>query len=87
MTPQEMIDELRAGPLSGNPVFEEAADLIESLQAALRYGVGAAMNDLVARGFPLEWSGDSGIGRMLMALGCRALCDGPDVRAVLDRKD
>ncbi len=40
------------------------------LQAALKYGVGCALNELQARNLPKEWSSRSGIGVMLAALEC-----------------
>jgi hypothetical protein len=38
------------------------------LREALEYGIGCAKNELVARGLPLEWATNSGIGRMERAL-------------------
>lgn len=43
---------------------------VEHLRAALKYGIGCALNELQARGLPKEWSSGSGIGVMLAALGC-----------------
>jgi hypothetical protein len=41
---------------------------IAALRGALEYGIGCAKNELVARGLPLEWATNSGIGRMERAL-------------------
>lgn len=42
---------------------------LEKMGAGLLYGIGAAINELAARGLPREWAPDSGIGRMVEALG------------------
>lgn len=55
----------------GCPNYEEPR--LDALRAALRYGVGCAINELVSRDLPLEWSPNSGIGTMLAALGCNSL--------------
>ena len=39
-----------------------------AMREALRYGIGAAKNELIARGLPLEWTPSSGIGVMEAAL-------------------
>lgn len=61
-------------------------DARKELESALRAGVGAAINEMVARGLPPEWSKQSGIATMLRAIGCNSLKLDATVRAVIERK-
>lgn len=54
------------------------------LEAALRWGIGAALNELTARNIPLEWSPNGGIGKMLAALGVNATTMTDEVLAALE---
>lgn len=69
---------------SANPDDWDAAAKIEQLTEALRFGIGAALNELTAHNIPLEWSPNSGIGRMLAALGVDATTMTDEVRAALE---
>lgn len=55
-----------------NGRMRQAADRIETLEEALRFGTGCAINELVAAGKTTEWGPTSGIGTMLKALGCNS---------------
>ena len=59
---------------------------IDQLREALRYGCGAEINELVARDLPAEWSPNSGIGKMLAALGCSSTTLDVAARAALEGK-
>lgn len=61
----------------------EAADEIDRLRQALRYGIGTVLNERSNEKLPLEWTPDSGIGRMLAALDIDATCMDDTVRAAL----
>jgi hypothetical protein len=50
------------------PTVDPAERVIE-LERALKFGIGASINELVSQRLPLEWSSEGGIGVMLAALG------------------
>ena len=60
-----------------------AAKANAQLVEALRYGAGSAINELTARSLPPEWSPESGIGKMLSALGCHETRLNDTVRSAL----
>ena len=70
----------------GSAIFgmTEAASEVDRLKAALRYGIGAAINELEAQNLPREWSPGSGIGVMLAALGCKSTRYDDAVKAALE---
>lgn len=59
---------------------------IDELREALCWGVSAALNELQARGLPLEWSPSGGIGKMLAALNVNATTMTPEVWGVVQGK-
>lgn len=62
----------------------EKVDAVEGLRTALKFGIGSALNELVAIGMPLEWSSNSGLGKMLTALGCTSLSYDEGVRDLIN---
>lgn len=62
-------DYWRDAYLTQTDEIERLRARVAELEAAMRYGIESALNELTARNLPLEWSRDSGIWTMIRALG------------------
>jgi len=50
-------------------VCEALRDRLAVVEKAIRHGIAGILNDMTANDFPLEWSAESGLGKLFAAIG------------------